>query len=336
MTMAERQQTPRWLHTPAETATAYVKWAERLRSDPGITYGCVLDKVMIPLHPGDLMAVVARPGHGKTSYMAYMARRAAEDIVRRNAADSEAAIYISWEQSVEEIEAFFQSGRQYTSTDLAWGRVPTDVIIKACLDRPSLPVWLMGKSVMATDPHRKPMFVEDVFNEIRWLGDKFGIKPVLLCLDYIQNISVPGSVERSRQVHEAVISAKELAMDVGCPVIAGVQASRETDDRKSPIPTMADSQWSSSIEQTADKQIALWRPSRTEEAKPADERKMVVKVSNAEYPIVPELLVIRVLKQRFDIGCGTYAVHFEPQTLKMTDYDVHQLEPVPIIRDIEF
>lgn len=323
--MTPRQDNTRWLFTPAETATAYVKWSERLRADPGITYGCVLDKVLIPLHPGDLMAVVARSGHGKSSWMAYMARHAAKDIVRRGAGDTEAVIYVTWEQSVEELEAFFQSGSQYTSTDLAWGRVPADLVIKGCLDRPSLPVWLMGKSVTATDPHRKPMYAENVYNEIRWLKEKFGIKPALLCLDYLQIIPVPGNMERNRQVHEAVIQAKELALDVGCPVIAGVQASRAVDNRKSPIPTLGDAQWSSSIEQTADKQIALFRPIR--EFPP--EEQPTIKVGKHDYANVPELFVVRVLKQRFDVGYGTYAMRFQPETLTMTDYEVYQLEPAP-------
>ena len=54
-----------FLHDPGTLSRSYVSWAERLHSDPGITYGCVLDKHMIPLHPGDIMAVLARPGHGK-------------------------------------------------------------------------------------------------------------------------------------------------------------------------------------------------------------------------------------------------------------------------------
>ena len=311
-----------WLMTPSETATAYVRWMQERKANPGITFGCVLDKVLIPLHPGDLMAVVARPGHGKSSFMAYLARRTARQIVVAGKDSDQCVIYVSWEQSVEEIEAFFQSGRTYTSTDLAWGRVPTDTVIRQSLDRPALPVWLMGNSVTAADPHRKPMYVDDVYNEIRWLRDRFGLTPALICLDYLQIIPLRGDAERNRQVHEAVIDAKHLALAIGCPIVAGVQASRAVDDRQSPIPTLADAQWSSSIEQTADKQIALFRPSRH---KTPDEQP-VVRIGDYQYDNVPELLVVRVLKQRFDVGYGTYAVRFVPETLEMADYDVMRLE----------
>jgi replicative DNA helicase len=311
----------RWLYTPAETGSAYVQWADKLRTDPGIDYGCVLDRVLIPLHPGDLMAVVARPGHGKSSFMAYMARRTANRIRNAGRDDRECVVYVTWEQSVEEIEAFFQSGDAYTSTDLAWGRVPRGVVIRRCLERPQLPVWLMGNSVMAADPHRQPMYVDTVFEQIRWLQDKFGLRPVLVCLDYLQIIPVAGGMERNRQVHEAVINAKALALAIGCPIIAGVQASRAVDERRSPIPTLSDAQWSSSIEQTADKQLALFRPIR--EWPP--EEQPAITVGKHQYANTPELLVIRILKQRFDVGCGTYAVRFAPQTLEMADYEVRPL-----------
>jgi len=112
-----------FLHPPAESTTRYVQWYEKLLNTPGIDYGCVMDKRVIPLHRGDVMAVLARPGHGKSSFMAYMAKREANKIIDRKTEKDECVIYVSWEQPIEELEAFFQSGANYNSTDLAWGRV---------------------------------------------------------------------------------------------------------------------------------------------------------------------------------------------------------------------
>jgi replicative DNA helicase len=315
-----------YLTTPAESASRYVWWAEQLRNDPGVAYGCVLDKVLIPLHPGDLMAVVARPGHGKSSFMAYMARRVARQLQQSGAGDR-CVVYVSWEQSVEEIEAFFQSGAQYTSTDMAWGRVPQDVIIRNSFARPALPVWLMGSSIMKADQAKPPMTVEMVYEALRGLRAKFGLRPALVCLDYLQIIPIARASERTEQVTNATIEAKALALDLGCPIIGGVQAARGVDHYDNPIPTMGDAQHSSAIEQTADKQLALWRPVKNEEAKGRTERRHSVTIAGNEYDITPELLVIRVLKQRFDAGHGTYAVRFVPQTLEMADYATGGMEP---------
>jgi replicative DNA helicase len=314
-----------FLHTPAESASHYVWWADALRKDPGVRYGCVLDNVLIPLHPGDLMAVVARPGHGKSSWMAYMARRVARDLMAAKDNDR-CVVYVTWEQSVEEIEAFFQCGDQYTSTDMAWGRVPAEVIIRNSFSRPSLPVWLMGNSIVNANRAKPQMTVEMVYEALRWLRTKFSLRPALVCLDYLQIIPIIHASERTEQVSNATIEAKALAMDLGCPIIGGVQAARGVDRYENPIPTMADAQHSSAIEQTADKQLALWRPIKSEEAKNKSDRKGTVNIGGHEFDITPELLVIRVLKQRFDVGHGTYAVRFEPQTLTMADYETRSLE----------
>jgi replicative DNA helicase len=324
------QQPTQWLFTPAETSAAYVQWAERLQRLPGITYGCVLDKVLIPLHPGDLMAVVARPGHGKTAWMAYMAKRTAQDIKARGATD-ECVIYVSWEQSVEEVEALFQSGTDYSSTDLAWGRVDIESVKRGAVHRPSVPVWLMGNSVIKPDARRPPMAVNVVYEQIRKLAEEFGIHPALICLDYLQIIPVYGAQERNAQVHEATVQAKELALSVGCPIIAGVQACRGVDARTDPMPALADAQWSSAIEQTADKQIAIFRPAKhwpPGTPQGVDHETVPVSISGSvhQFPVTQELMLVRLLKQRFDIGYGTFAVRFEPQTLTMSDYAMERLE----------
>jgi len=51
-------------------ADEYLQWAEVIQSDPGIQFGIsCIDKLVIPMRPGDLVSIIARPGHGKTSLM---------------------------------------------------------------------------------------------------------------------------------------------------------------------------------------------------------------------------------------------------------------------------
>jgi replicative DNA helicase len=323
--MAQNEASKFYLHTPAQSTSRYVKWAERLQQEPGISFGCALDRRIIPLHPGDLMAVVARPGHGKSAFAAYMAKRTAEQIRQRNAADKECVIYVSWEQPVEELEAFFQSGDAYSSTDLAWGQVDLGVVKQRAIKRVHLPVWMVGYSIEDANKFKPPLTVSTVYETIEAVQSEFGIWPKLICLDYLQIIPIPrvGSQpdkERMAQVAEAVIGAKRLAMQVGCPIIACVQAARAVDSRSNPMPTMADLQHSSALEQTADKIIALWRPIRTLD--PNKDKPPVI--GGVEYGITEELMVVRLLKQRFDSGSATFAVRFEPQTLTMSDYTGYQ------------
>lgn len=310
-----------FLHDPATMTRSYVDWARRLQVESGITYGCALDRTVIPLHPGDLMAVVARPGHGKTSFMAYMARKTALDIVKRGAAEKECVVYVSWEQTVEEIDAMFQSGADYSSTDMAWGRVPMSVIEQKAVKRAGLPVWAFGESKRHEGITRPRMTVDYVYESIEAMQDEFGIKPVLMCLDYVQIMPVLGRGEKMERVDEAINEAKQLAVRMGLPIIIGVQSTRAVDDYKDPIPTMKDAQWSSAIEQVADKQISLWRPIKTHDP----EDKPTVDIGGVTYRNDENLLIIKLLKQRFGQGYGIWAVRFVPQTLEMNDYQTVSL-----------
>lgn len=305
-----------FVHKPDDLAQSYVNWAERLQNEPGIDYGCVLDKFILPLHPGDLMAVVARPGHGKSSFMAYMAKRTAENIAKRGET-KEVVVYVSWEQSVEEIEAFFQSGRTYSSTDMAWGKVPMDKIKTGAVKRVNLPIWLFGESKRHEGKKRPKMSIDYVYAAIESMQQDYGVRPVLMCLDYVQIMPTSPNANKTEQVDEAIRQAKELAIRMGLPIIIGVQASRKVDSYNNQIPTMSDAQWSSSIEQVADKQIAVWRPIKSSDPDSAP----TISVGGVTYTNDEDLFVIRLLKQRFAVGYGAWAVRFKPQTLELNDYD---------------
>lgn len=316
--MAQPTFTDYFLHTPAQVATNYVKWAEWMHTAPVIDYGCILDKFVIPMRPGDMMAIVARPGHCKSSWMAYLAKRTAMQLVARGE-KNKCVIYVSWEQPVEQIEAFFETG-DYTASDLAWGRADIDSVKRQATKRANLPVWFIGYSAVNAGKKCPQMRIETVYESIRQIRYEYEIEPALLCLDYLQIIPVQAKRSRVEEVTEATIEAKQLGMELGIPILAGVQASRRADSNKLDMPTMGDAQWSSAIEQYADKQIALLRPSKVVEAGET------MDIGGHDLIIEQFTLLIKLLKQRGDEGSGIWAVHFEPHTLQLYDYDFHNLK----------
>ncbi len=299
-----------YLHNPAQSTTRYVQWVEARHNAPVINYGCKLDDHVIPLYPGDLAGIVARPGHGKSSLMAYFAKRTAKAITTRGEWEDRCVIYVSWESPVEEMEAHFQSGETYTSTDLAWNRVPLKVVKSQSLKRAGLPVWIIGYSVMDADRKKPPLTIDIVMDAIRAIKYEHGRNVTLACFDYLQIIPVKGNAKRVEQVNEATISVKHLAMELGIPVLAGVQAKRGGDD----MPGMSDCQWGSVIEQTVDKLFALYRP-----IKKLDEGDFVP-VDGKEIMVDDHLLIIKLLKQRLEKGWGIWPLHFEPDKLILKDY----------------
>ena len=311
------------VHTPAELATQYVAWAEHIQADPGIKFGVdTIDRRVIPMRAGELISLIARPGHGKTSLLAYFAREHAKQIVERGAQEQEAVVYITYEQSAEELEAFFQADGEHSISDIAWGRADLDKIKRQAVKRAGIPIWVIGHGIGRANRKAPRMTPEAVLSAIETMEDDFGVKPVLILFDYMQLIPVPGYRDRIQQVTEVPIRVKELALRVGCPAIVGVQARREVDDRTEKIPEMRDAQWASSIEQTSDKIFGLWRPCRTEEAGCTLSIEGVVGI----YPVNERLLVVRLLKQRGEAGRFTWAMFFAPEYLKLAEMEMRKVE----------
>lgn len=311
------------VHSPADLASMHVEHAKHILADPGIKWGLPgVDQVVIPQRPGNMTVICGRPGHGKSTLLARQAKLTAASLEPNS---GQCVIYVTWEQTAEELEAFFASSEEYTSTDYAWGRVPIETIQKRVVHRASLPLWVIGHSLKHAGTKMPQMTPEVVYGAIETLATDFAqpFKPRLLCLDYMQLIPVMGRhASKVERINDAVIQAKHLAMRVGCPVMIAVQAARAVDDRKIKIPQERDAQWCSAIEQTTDKFFGVWRPYKTEEqGKP-----LIFQGHNVE--ITPDLFVLQMSKQRFDEGRHTWLCSFSPAELRLVELelDVEELE----------
>lgn len=303
------------VHSPADLAQGHVQWAENIQKHPGITWGIpTVDKRVIPMRPGNLTCLMGRPGDGKTTLMAYLARAEAKRIAGRNAQEEECVIFVTWEQCAEELYTMFQADEHYSATDIAWGRVDLDDVRRRAVKGASLPVWIIGHSISRAEANKPRMFTSVVLEAIRSIKTDFGIKPTLLCFDYLQLVPVQHARDRVQQVSEAPTLIKELGQMIGVPAVAAVQSRQEVDDRKIKLATLRDAQWASAIGQTADKLFSLWRPIRTE---PVDS---LIEIPGLKSVVVkPTTLIMRMLKQRGDQGQHTWLLHFAPQYLRLAE-----------------
>ena len=316
--MANKADYRELIHTPADLASEHVQWAQSLQDVPGVPFGISsVDKKVIPMHPGDMIIFCARPGHGKSSILAYLARAEAKRIIERGKGQEECVVFVTFEQVTEELNAVLQVSQKHSVNDIVWGRVNMDEVREQAIKRVSLPIWLIGDSLARTGAKSPRMYPETIFEAIEWIKEEYGRKPTLLCFDYIQLIPIPAEGDRQKQVIEAAHRAKELAKRVGCPAAVAVQAGRDVDKRDNKIPTMQDAQWSSSIEQAADKFFSLWRPWLTEPHIDSYGNPAVVTLDNQDYTVTQELLIMSMLKQRFDNGRWTWALHFRPEYLQI-------------------
>ena len=309
------------IHTPADLGAEYLAWAEKIRDDPGIKFGLpAIDNVVIPMRAGELISIIARPGHGKTSLLAYFTRIEAARIRARQKEKQEAAVYVTWEQSAEELEAFFQADGTHSISDIAWGRADIDAIKRQAVKRANIPIWVIGHGIGRAGKKTPRMTPDVVLGAIESMEADFNVRPTLMVFDYMQLVPVPGLSDRVQRVTEVPILIKELALRIGCPAIVGVQARREVDDRAVKIPEMRDAQWASSIEQTSDKVFGLWRPRMTENE--GD----IVDIEIGKYVVNDRLLVIRMLKQRGDRGRFTWGMYFEPEYLRLAEMELYRAQ----------
>lgn len=321
--MKEKPDPRNLVFTSAELASAHVRLAEKIQSEPGVTWGIKsVDDKVLPMRGGDVTLLCARPGMGKTTIMAYLAQREAENIIRRETIGQEVVIYATWEGTVDAIYAAIIAGQGgYTSSDYYWGRVPMDKIARNVVKHGArLPIMMIGFSTVRKAA--APMLTLDtLFQAIESIEEEFnGLHPTLVCLDYLQLIPNPGSSDKVDQVSQAIVNAKMLGMKMDVPFVVGAQASRRVDTYDVKLPTMSDVQWTSQAEQHTDKLFGLWRPSQTE---PLDARMRspLIEVDGKSYEANERLLIMRMVKQRGEHGRHSWGMHLAPELLELTELE---------------
>lgn len=319
------------VHTPPEIARDFVAWAERRKTEPGIPWGVpLLDKYMLPMYPGDLVTVLGRPGHGKSSFLAFLAREHSKRL-RAQPDNNKCVVYCTWESTVEELANFLLANEQYSVTDVARGRVPIDVVQRQSSKMIGSRIFIIGRGIGRIDTVGLRLTPEIVFRIIESMEEDYGVKPDLMLFDYLQLIPSENHRDRREQIAEAPIRIKELAQTVGAPAVCAVQASRTVDEYKVKLPRVSDAQWSSSIEQTSDKMLGMWRPVLTQQpgTEIVDDKGVPVKTQGGGSLTADDcLLVMRKLKERYNAGRNTWYLSFAPQYLRLADLELGAVDPM--------
>lgn len=254
------------VYNPNEVATlgqSYIAY-KRDHKEFGVPFPVTkMREKIYPLFPGEVMTLIARPGHAKTGLMMAWARQRARQL--KEISKDRMAIYATWEQSVEELHTFHVAAEQGISvTRMAKGDIDEEhweKAMTASAQRVSEPLWFIGHSVMRKSG-RKPITIETLAQALESIqADGFVVDCVFL--DYLQRIQPEGRTDNPVMSYSGIMDdIKNLALGFGVPMIVGVQASREVETLKLPIPEMHHAQWTSNIEQSSDRVLSLVRPRR--------------------------------------------------------------------------
>lgn len=313
------------IYTPSDIVTIGSRYliARRNHSDVKIPlYLKSIDKDLLPLLAGELVTVIGRPGCGKTGFMMRWARTRARELEKHNIQDR-VVVYATYEQSIEELYTFNIAADAELPIDaMARGELTEEqweFAQKIAAKRISLPLWFIGHSIERRKkrPNLTMSTLGNALLEIeKWNDDRTQID--MLFVDYLQRIKFEGKVEsKTIGTSDNLDRLKDAALSFGCPVVVGVQAGREVDERALPIPAMDDGQWTSNIEQASDKIFSVVRP-RKYKNEGAQFGSVIVQ-GNTQ-------MLVSIIKQKLGIDNKAYWVYFDPAYNRLDELEMRNVD----------
>jgi replicative DNA helicase len=239
--------------------------------------------------------------------------------LRQQQMENRVVVYITLEQSIEELNAFNVAADERVSiTSMARGEITADEwqrCLKAGIKRRFAPLWNIGYSAMREGKQPR-LTVDAIANALELIKSTHGKTLDLVFVDYLQRLPIDTRAEsKAVGISNHVDALKDIALNITkCPLVVGVQARREVDDANPPIPQMDDGQWTSNIEQTGDRVVSLVRPCNY--VKPGEK----FGSSTVEGP---NELVVSILKQKLGQANLARRVYFDPEYNKLDELELH-------------
>lgn len=211
-----------------------------------------LDEITLGLQKDNLIILAARPAMGKSAFAMNIAINAAVNNVKETGEPISVAVF-SLEMSQEQIvQRMTASQARVNLTNIQKGNLNQKemLLVESAHDE------LAGLNVYFCD--QGTVTIADIRAKCRKQKQTGGLD--LVIIDYLQLINGSGkSGNRQEEVSNISRSLKQMARELGVPVIALSQLSREIDKREDKHPVMADLRESGSLEQDADIILFLYR-----------------------------------------------------------------------------
>lgn len=322
--------------TPSQLERSYVKYGADLACDvadllrrtrePGWTLATtglpVLDE-LVTIAPQTVTVFSGRPQHGKSLWLKILAKRARDAIEARGGYErGERVFYVTLEEPGSKLGAQM-GGVSVSYRDILRGNFD--------FDKTMLEAAYISKTMRCVVTIEHPGILEGaiapaistamIMRAIERAYTDDNLRPTMIILDYLQLIKADGSTlavqSKTDHVTAASNGAVRLSRTFNCPVVMAVQAGREVDKRALKVPTMADMQWASSIEQDADTVIGLWRPWVDHALEARNHSAEPITVDGVDIPIQESLMIIGISKARNDPSGGrVVAAHVDPVGFK--------------------
>jgi replicative DNA helicase len=260
-----------WSKTVADSMTKLADIVENGTQLAGFSTGFRnLDRAVLGLKETELTILAARPAQGKTSLAMNIAEYVASGKTDANRDQRPVGIF-SLEMGRDQLALRMKcSNADVNSWQLLRGGVSQQnmqKLVTAAAKLATLPIVV---------DDRAGLDIEQIRIKARRWKDKHDIQ--LLVVDYLQLVQCHKKAKQSRQLEVSAISStlKEIAKDLGIPVMALSQLSRKPEDRADGRPLLSDLRESGSIEQDADNVWLLHRPCKYPKHPENDDKSLAI------------------------------------------------------------
>ena len=274
-----------------------------------------LDDKLGGLHQSDLIIIAGRPSMGKTSLATNIAFHAANNI--QDSGRKSSVAFFSLEMSSEQLSTRILSEQaQISSNDIRRGRISNeqfDQFLETSKNIAELPLFIDETPAIS---------IAAMSNRARRIKRLYGLD--LVVVDYIQLMrgafnNKDGRVQEISQITQGL---KAIAKELGVPVVALSQLSRQVEQRDDHKPQLADLRESGSIEQDADVVMFVYRESYYLMRKKPREATVEHAEWQAKMNEVAHLAEIIIGKQRHG-PIGNISLEFEERFTKFKDTQIN-------------
>ena len=274
-----------------------------------------LDDKLGGLHQSDLIIIAGRPSMGKTSLATNIAFNAAKYIQDNDKKSSIA--FFSLEMSSEQLSTRILSEQaRIGSNDIRRGRISDeefDQFLETSKNISELPLFIDETPAIS---------IAAMSNRARRIKRLHGLD--MIVVDYIQlmrgtTYNKDGRVQEISQITQGL---KAIAKELGVPVVALSQLSRQVEQRDDHKPQLSDLRESGSIEQDADVVMFVYREGYYLQRKEPREATVEHAEWQAKMNEVAHLAEIIIGKQRHG-PIGKITLEFEERFTKFKDTQIN-------------
>ena len=274
-----------------------------------------LDYKLGGLHQSDLIIIAGRPSMGKTSLATNIAFNAAK-YIQDNGKKSSVAFF-SLEMSSEQLSTRILSEQaRISSNDIRQGRISDDQFdqfLETSKNVAELPLFIDETPAIS---------IAAMSNRARRIKRLHGLD--IIIVDYIQLMrgTTHNKDGRVQEISQITQGLKAIAKELGVPVVALSQLSRQVEQRDDHKPQLADLRESGSIEQDADVVMFVYREGYYLLRKEPREATVEHAEWQAKMNEVAHLAEIIIGKQRHG-PIGKITLEFEERFTKFKDTQIN-------------